>query len=60
MLTLGCIVIVAEPTENDIHNHSFKGTIIGLFGDIVRVLDQNDNAFDLSFSQIELCTSWHC
>lgn len=53
---IGQNVIVGEPKENDLHNHSFLGTVVGLKdkGKIVSVEDQDGDVFDVDRDQVEL------
>jgi hypothetical protein len=51
---IGKTVTVSEPRENDLHNHSFQGTVVDIRdnGLIVSVEDQDGDVFDLDLDQI--------
>lgn len=49
---VGKTVVVAEPKLNDLHNHSFVGTVVKVKPDCVSVEDQDGDVFDLDFDQI--------
>ena len=55
MIVIGSSVMVPEPNESDIHEHSFVGTVVGVFySGIATVLDQEDDAFDVEIDRLSL------
>lgn len=49
----GMEVDVTDPCLNDSpHSNSFTGNVLALFPNYVRVVDMEDNAFDLEFEEI--------
>lgn len=50
-------VNMPEPDDafNDLHQHSFQGSIIGLEEDgIITVVDQDDNVFAIEANRVEI------
>lgn len=47
---------VGEPRSDDLHNHSFQGTIVGVrdSGLLVSVEDQDGDVFDVDLDNITL------
>lgn len=44
--------VTVTPNTNDIFTHEFVGTVIGLRNGAVQVRDQDDEVFEVEFSQI--------
>lgn len=53
-ITIGDSVLVPDPNDSDIHNHSFIGTVDKFKGEYVVVEDGDDNAFDIEPERLEI------
>lgn len=45
-LEIGDSVIIPDPDETDLHNHSCRGIIVGFRGDYVQVMDQEGDVLE--------------
>ena len=56
MIDIGESVVVPEPNESDLHNHSFVGTVIDIDDDaqMVSIEDQDGQIFDIELYRIRL------
>jgi len=43
-----------NPDGTDLHNHSFVGTIVSIFGDIATVEDGDGDCFDIELNRLTL------
>lgn len=53
MLKVGSSVIVGEPLFDELHKHSFIGTVVAVNGGIVTVEDQDGDCFDVDVKKVE-------
>ena len=49
---IGDSVIVPDPIEGDIHNHSFVGSIVDFKGELATVEDMEGNCFDIEIERL--------
>jgi hypothetical protein len=49
---IGMDVEMPEPNDGDSWNNTFVGTIVGEYGGIVTIKDQDDDCFDISWDRI--------
>lgn len=53
----GDTVIVPDPDDTDIHNHSFEGTVVGFRNSYVVVGDSEQNGFEIEPERLKLAES---
>lgn len=55
-LEIGDSVIVPEPNDSDLHNHSFQGTVIDIRDEdeIASVEDMDGNIYDIELYRLNL------
>lgn len=46
-------VLVLDPDENDLWNHSFSGRVLSVHEDFVRIVDGDDDVWDVDFSKVK-------
>lgn len=51
---IGDIVEVCDPGINDLWNHSFVGSVAGIFDVMLIVLDGDGNYWDVGFDQVKI------
>jgi len=48
-------VIMPDPNDTDLHQHSFQGTVLEIQDDdIISVVDQDNDVFDIEANRVEI------
>ena len=54
VIKIGQTVLVPDPNNDDIHNHSFVGTVEQFRGEYVTVIDGEGDCFDIEPERLEI------